>query len=207
MDQQRRTQSARTAETRRALVDAAIDLLLERGVNGATVTDICRRAGVTTGALQHHFGSKSGLMAKVVRRLFRPFLEDVGPPVPDGAPLRERIGRVVDSYWNIYGSDRYFAVLEVLLATRYDAELMDMVADYRAQQVDFLERTLPAKFADVDMSAAELQRSIHRMADLLRGYSVHRLYERDEAQDREVLANARAMVERDFLPNAKEPRP
>jgi len=41
--------------------DAAIDLFTERGFAGATIRDIAIKAGVSSGLLRHHFGSKEGL--------------------------------------------------------------------------------------------------------------------------------------------------
>jgi AcrR family transcriptional regulator len=41
--------------------DAALRLFAERGVDGTTVRDIARAAGVSTGLIRHHFGSKEGL--------------------------------------------------------------------------------------------------------------------------------------------------
>jgi AcrR family transcriptional regulator len=41
--------------------DAAIGLFAERGVDGTTVRDIAQAAGVSSGLLRHHFGSKEAL--------------------------------------------------------------------------------------------------------------------------------------------------
>jgi TetR/AcrR family transcriptional regulator, regulator of cefoperazone and chloramphenicol sensitivity len=41
--------------------DAALALFAERGIGPATVRDIAGRAGVSSGLLRHHFGSKEGL--------------------------------------------------------------------------------------------------------------------------------------------------
>lgn len=41
--------------------DAALRLFAERGVDGTTVRDIAKAAGVSTGLIRHHFGSKEGL--------------------------------------------------------------------------------------------------------------------------------------------------
>jgi AcrR family transcriptional regulator len=41
--------------------DAAIRLIGERGVEGTTIRDIAREAGVSGGLVRHHFGSKEGL--------------------------------------------------------------------------------------------------------------------------------------------------
>jgi TetR/AcrR family transcriptional regulator, transcriptional repressor for nem operon len=45
-------------ETRRKLVSAARDLVLQRGFTGAGIDRICADAGVTKGAFFHHFKSK-----------------------------------------------------------------------------------------------------------------------------------------------------
>jgi AcrR family transcriptional regulator len=41
--------------------DAALELFAERGIAGATIRDIALKAGVSSGLLRHHFGSKEGL--------------------------------------------------------------------------------------------------------------------------------------------------
>jgi TetR/AcrR family transcriptional regulator, regulator of cefoperazone and chloramphenicol sensitivity len=41
--------------------DAALALFAERGVEGTSLRDIARRAGLTAGLVRHHFGSKEGL--------------------------------------------------------------------------------------------------------------------------------------------------
>jgi AcrR family transcriptional regulator len=61
----RRTQSQRSAETRRALVDAARALFAGRGYTAVGTDDLARAAGVTRGALYHQFGGKEGLFEAV----------------------------------------------------------------------------------------------------------------------------------------------
>ena len=41
--------------------DAAITLFAEEGIEGATIREIAQAAGVSSGLLRHHFGSKEGL--------------------------------------------------------------------------------------------------------------------------------------------------
>ncbi|MFF5291950.1 TetR/AcrR family transcriptional regulator [Paractinoplanes globisporus] len=53
------SQSDLTARAR--IRDAAIELFADRGIEGATIRDIAQKAGVSSGLLRHHFGSKEGL--------------------------------------------------------------------------------------------------------------------------------------------------
>src|SRR6266545_2546444 len=51
---------------RAGLLAAARDLFLARGFAGTGIEEICARAGVTKGALFHHFGGKETLAAEVL---------------------------------------------------------------------------------------------------------------------------------------------
>ena len=65
-DKGRRTQAQRRATTRRALLDAARSLFAEKGYHGTAAEEIVRRAGLTRGALYHHFEDKKDLFRVVV---------------------------------------------------------------------------------------------------------------------------------------------
>lgn len=52
-------------DLQRALVEAAEGILTERGVEGFTLREAARRAGVSAAAPAHHFGSAAGLLTEV----------------------------------------------------------------------------------------------------------------------------------------------
>jgi AcrR family transcriptional regulator len=54
-------QWARTAQTQRALLDAARAVFVEQGFADASIADVVQRAGSSVGSLYHHFGGKSEL--------------------------------------------------------------------------------------------------------------------------------------------------
>jgi AcrR family transcriptional regulator len=76
-----RTQAARSAATRAALVDAARPLFAARGYADVGTEEIVRAAGVTRGALYHHFADKSELFAAVFEAVEQELSERIGAAV------------------------------------------------------------------------------------------------------------------------------
>lgn len=65
----KRTQAERSEATRDALIEAARPLFAERGYAAVGTEEIVRAAGVTRGALYHHFGGKRDLFEVVYERV------------------------------------------------------------------------------------------------------------------------------------------
>jgi AcrR family transcriptional regulator len=92
--------SARRAQTRDRLMDAALDVFAERGVLAASVEEVCERAGFTRGAFYSNFATKDELCVALLTRACEldygaatSALEAVQRPVPpDGDPLEVAIG-------------------------------------------------------------------------------------------------------------------
>src|SRR5580693_7666630 len=66
--QERQSQAERRNRSEDALLDAAAELVAERGVQGASLATIGGRAGVSRGLATHHFGSKDVLVAQLAER-------------------------------------------------------------------------------------------------------------------------------------------
>jgi AcrR family transcriptional regulator len=73
----RRTQAERTEATTAALVDAARDLFARDGYDATSLDAVAARAGVTKGAVYHHFDGKRQLFEAVFSRE----VERVGTPL------------------------------------------------------------------------------------------------------------------------------
>jgi AcrR family transcriptional regulator len=85
-------------ETRRQLLLAAGEVFAVRGFRGATIAEICRKAGANAAAANYHFGSKEALYVESWRFAFRRSVRAYPPDggVPDHAPVEERLrGRIL----------------------------------------------------------------------------------------------------------------
>jgi AcrR family transcriptional regulator len=60
--------SARREATRQRILDAARVVFAEKGVFGASIEDICERAGFTRGAVYSNFADKDDILREVIER-------------------------------------------------------------------------------------------------------------------------------------------
>jgi AcrR family transcriptional regulator len=77
------TQAERTAVSDKAMLDAAVDLILERGTDKTTLQAIGERAGYSRGLATYRFGSKAGLFDAVCKTISRRWLEYLKQGVGD----------------------------------------------------------------------------------------------------------------------------
>ncbi|MCP5056372.1 MAG: TetR/AcrR family transcriptional regulator [bacterium] len=112
-----RPHAERRAETRAAILQAVSESVVEVGFTRTTAAEIARRAGVTWGAVQHHFGGKDGMLRAVLEDSFNRFVERV-ESVPREGPLEKRVSLFVDRAWEHYSSTDYQTTHEILLYFR-----------------------------------------------------------------------------------------
>jgi AcrR family transcriptional regulator len=116
----RRTQEERSSTTQAALVDAAIELLVTRGWAATTAVQVCEQAGVTRGALLHHYPNLGGLLAAALERLYDDMLTTAGTPAGT-------IRGALDRAWTAVSDRRFKAVMEAWWAAGNDPDLAQSI--------------------------------------------------------------------------------
>ena len=111
----RRSQAERTAETRRRIIRAATESIGEVGFQRTTAAEIAARAGVTWGAVQHHFGGKDGILAAVLEDSFERFAERLDDLGPESATREKRVAACVERAFAHFTSPAYRSAFEILL--------------------------------------------------------------------------------------------
>ena len=111
---ERRTHAERTAETRERVMTAVVEAISEVGFARTTASEIARRAGVTWGAVQHHYRDKDGILAAVLEDSFSRFAEALGE-VPEEPELEKRVALFGDRAWVHFASPHYRSTSEILL--------------------------------------------------------------------------------------------
>ena len=111
---------------REALIQAALDLIAEKGIAGFTFADAARAAGVSSAAPYRHFRDRDALLADVARRGFELFESKLAAAWNDGKPdpfaALDALGRA----YLTFARDEpafYSAMFEAGIALNTDAEL------------------------------------------------------------------------------------
>src|SRR5262245_15275635 len=126
-----RTQQQRRDETRRALLDAAVESLIEVGFARTTTLEVQRRAEVSRGALLHHFPSKAELLVAAIAHLAEMRaveLKRLSAELPadrrssDGK-ASARTDAVLDLLWQCFSGTFFQVAMELRTAARTDPEL------------------------------------------------------------------------------------
>lgn len=108
------TQAERTAISDKAMIDAAIDLILEHGTDKTTLQAIGEKAGYSRGLATYRFGSKAGLFDEVCKSISRRWLEYLKEGVGNEVGI-DAMCTALDSFFRfVSDSPRDARVLQIL---------------------------------------------------------------------------------------------
>lgn len=129
-------------ETAAKILEAADELLVEGGVNGLSSRAVAARAGVNNALVFYYFGSKQGLVERVIERYYQRHvaaLESATGMVTGN--LRARLHGLVDAYVDFMEEHRRFPRLVQSLAASGSA-FHELIGHHMAPLFHWVERTL-----------------------------------------------------------------
>lgn len=139
-------QAARSAAMRARLITATKQSLMDIGYGRTTAVEVCARAGVTRGALFHHFAGLPDLFAATLDEVCTAIAQPSGEVRSDP---RHALSDYIDLIWSRFGNPDFKIVIEVWLAARNDAEL-------RKELQPVIERFKQLASPEVNIRLAEL---------------------------------------------------
>lgn len=136
---------------RRALVEATLESLAERGLGAVSVRDVAARAGVSPGLLRHHFGSFANLLNEAYRHavgevdavLEAALAEGSGAEARMDAFLRASFSEsIIDSsllsawlgFWGLVRTDADAAAIHAESYAAYRARIEGLLADLAGER-------------------------------------------------------------------------
>jgi AcrR family transcriptional regulator len=104
LENQTRSNKSRTEATRSALVEVARRLFAKKGYAETSTPEIVKAAGVTRGALYHHFEDKAALFRAVVTQEYEAVAEEITASAKDAS------GSAIKALW--HGSRGYMKAMK-----------------------------------------------------------------------------------------------
>jgi AcrR family transcriptional regulator len=119
-------QQRKSAEMRVRILEATVDCLVALGYSGLSISEVTQHAGISRGAMHHHFTSRMALVGAVAEYVFfrrmHNFLEDYFEEVAKRGD--EKIVEIAsDMHWRSVQTREYAAFIELAVAARTDSEL------------------------------------------------------------------------------------
>ena len=130
----RRKQADRSAGTQRKLVDAAICCLYKAGYAAVTISTIADEAGVSRGAMTHHYRNKTDIMLAVHQHAFQEELELFESAYLKISSADEYFNALPKIAHEVFRRPAAVAVMEIMLAARADP---DLLMHLRANELQF----------------------------------------------------------------------
>jgi AcrR family transcriptional regulator len=176
-------QEQKSERARHTICEATVQCLAELGYSETSISRVVARAGVSKGALQHHFPNKEDLMASTASYLLaRPIEHSDRGTATD---LRSRLR----GFWDRMTNTRaYLALLEILIAARTDKVLQARISAGLTTSIKEIDELFLPAFGELDEQDQDdvlLLMTANRC--LMRGLLVENQYGISEARQREVL--------------------
>ncbi|UDY23491.1 TetR/AcrR family transcriptional regulator [Nocardioides sp. Kera G14] len=179
-------QEERTRLMRARLLEAAVEVLVERGFANTTTTLVSERAGVSRGAQLHHFPTRNDLVFAAVEHVMTTRgaeLAAAAEALPTGS---SRTRAVLQLFADHFTSPMFTAALELWVGARTDPSLLALVGPLE-QQMGRSAHRLAVRLLEVDESVPGQRELVQATLDLIRGLGLASTISADTRRRNRIL--------------------
>ena len=178
-------QAERRRITRGKLLDATVESLIDVGYSRTTTVEVGERAGLSRGAQLHHFPSRAELLVAAIEHLAdersKEFEAELNARLEKGD---DPIDAMVDMLWATFSGPLYWAVVELMVASRTDPELLE--------RFEVFERSLGGRIyrAFKEMTGRgdrEAKTAVEMTLYFMRGLAMERIFRENDAHYDELV--------------------
>jgi len=182
-----------TLKTKEALCAATIRCLDKYGYAETSTSRITREAGVSRGALTHHFPSKEDLIVETTNKILRPMVKSPRKPTPNEDQATEEcelsaVKAELRTLWEqIVNTAEARALLEILIAFRTDARLRKRIKSDLVRWNAHMQQSILLNYTLSDGDDGRLDRVWQVARIFYRGLITHDAFVEDPAELNEVM--------------------
>ncbi len=183
----RRTQQERREGTRRKLLGATIETLVELGYARLTTIEVAKRAGLSQGALFTHFATKAELLGAAVEHLLPSLIRDYRERFAAVPREGDRIAASVELLWGMYQRPELQAAIELYVAARTDEELRASLARVEGPHRERLHAVAREMFPEAAAAHPDFSGAIELALDAVQGAMVGGVARPEDPAHRRML--------------------
>ena len=172
-------QEVRSAKTRRKILTATLDSIFEDGFQKASTTEIVRRAGVSRGALLHHYPTKEKLIAAAVQHLLETEIADIRLVAGAYADKQLTIDDFIDDMWRRFSGPLFMITIDFLASARTDEKLRDAVVPVSLQFHRSLNEIWSQFFVNKSVAPQKIRALLNATLCLMRGMGIQTIIRKD----------------------------
>lgn len=181
-------QAQKSAATRNLIVEAAIRCFVDLGYAQTTTTAIAEKAGLSRGAMLHHFPSKIDIVRAAVDYLHGKRLKAFRKSVQRAAPGDgDRVRQAVEAYWAHVRHPMFVAFFELSVAARTDRELAAILLPAQEAFESEWYRTAVELFPEWEGRAEKFDLGFDLSRYVMEGMAVSFLTHKETERDKRLL--------------------
>lgn len=202
-------QQTKSEHTRTLILDAAVVCFYELGYANTTTDNIARQAGVSRGAMLHHFPTRFDLIKAAVLHINQTRLawfSEEETKVQQGAE-HSRIEEGIDTYWSQLNTPAFVVFHELKVAARTDKELEKVLIPALKEFDQAFYEAVCRIFPDLALSEAFV-RGNYLTTYLLEGMAAAKMIDASPVPDKKMIAWLKRELRRsyqDVLETVKRP--
>jgi len=192
-------QQTKSENTRTSILDAALHCFYELGYSHTTTENIAKAAGVSRGAMLHHFPTRFELIKAAVEHLTQKrlamFAEEESS-IQKGAE-HSRVDEGIDAYWRQLNDPTFVVFHELKVAARTDKELAEVLVPALKAFDEAWLHTVREIFPDLALSEAFIRTNFLTQY-LLEGMAATKMINGLRVPERQMISWLKRELQRSY---------
>ncbi|HNG89398.1 MAG TPA: TetR/AcrR family transcriptional regulator [Saprospiraceae bacterium] len=123
----RETKQSTVDSAEQKIFDAAHEIFLQKGMDGAKMQEIADRAGINKALLHYYYRSKEKLYEAVARAILSKAVPAVRQIIENEQPLEEKIPRFIDFYITLISRNTFIPLFIITEVNKHPERFFDHV--------------------------------------------------------------------------------
>ncbi|MDV6226972.1 TetR/AcrR family transcriptional regulator [Nitratireductor aquimarinus] len=170
---------ARSIATREKLITTALDVIYDVGYNKASTPEFSKRAGVSRGALLHHFPTRADIIVAAMDRLLNDGTRDIRDAAVAVAQQKIGLDELMDFLWTMFSGRFFYISIEFINEARTDPDLREQMLPVVKSFHEALDGIWSELHREEDCPPHEAQIVLNLTICLLRGMGIQTVLKDD----------------------------